>query len=95
MDRRRKRIYHKERRSEKWKKLDKKFKQEVKSAKSNFYKNMIADLRTKNPSQWYSSLKRISGYDQKSEKSIILDINHQTDQEQAETIADFFFFNTK
>ena len=90
MDRRRKRIYHKERRSEKWKKLDKIFKQEVKSAKSNFYKNMIADLKTKNPSQWYSSLKRISGYDQKSEKPIIQDINHQTDQEQAETIADFF-----
>ena len=90
MDRRRKRIYHKERRSEKWKKLDKLFKKEVKSAKVSFYRNMIADLRTKNPSQWYSSLKRISGYDQRSEKPIIQNINQQSDQDQAETIADYF-----
>ena len=65
-------MYHKQRRSEKWKILDRNFKTEVKSAKENFYTNMIADLRTKNPSKWYSSLKRISAYDQKSEKVVIL-----------------------
>ena len=90
MDRRRKRIFRKQRRSEKWKILDKNFKDEVKSAKENFYKNMIADLRRKNPSQWYSSLKRISGFDQKSEKVIISEINQKTDQEQVEAIADYF-----
>ena len=90
MDRKRKRIYRKERRSEKWKMLDKNFKKEVKSSKEIFYKNMIADLRRKNPSQWYSSLKRISGFDQKSEKIVISEINHKTDQEQVEVIADFF-----
>ena len=65
MDRKRKRIYNRERRSEKSLKMNKIFKNEVKSAKSNCYKNMIADLRTKKPSQWYSSLKRISGFDKK------------------------------
>ena len=90
LDRRRKRIYHKERRSEKWRKLDKNFKQEVKSSKENFYSNMIADLRNKKPSQWYSSLKRISGYDQKSENVVIEEINQHTDQQQAEKIADYF-----
>ena len=52
LDRRRKRVYHKQRRSEKWKILERNFKTEVKSAKENFYTNMIADLRTKNPSKW-------------------------------------------
>ena len=35
---------------------------------------MISDLRKKNPSQWYSSLKRITGYDNKAEKVIIAEI---------------------
>jgi hypothetical protein len=89
-DRRRKRVYHKQRRSEKWKILDRNFKTEVKSAKENFYTNIIADLRTKNPSKWYSSLKRISPYDQKSGKVVIQEINHQDDQQQADNIADYF-----
>ena len=90
LDRRRKRIYHKERRSEKWRNLDKIFKKQVKSAKEMFYRNTIADLRNKNPSQWYSSLKRISGHDQKSEKVIISEIFDQTDEQQAEAIAEYF-----
>ena len=71
LDRKRKRIYNTERCSEKWFKLNKIFKQEVKCGKSTFNKTMIADLRKKKPSQWYSSLKRISGFDQKSEKVVI------------------------
>ena len=90
LDRKRKRIYRTERCSEKWKNLNKFFKKEVKSAKSSFYRNTIADLKDKNPSQWYSSLKRISGYDQKSEKVIISEIFDKTDQEQAELIAQYF-----
>ena len=38
LDRKRKRIYRKERRSSNWQKLDKIFKKEVKMAKANFYK---------------------------------------------------------
>ena len=62
----------------------------MKLSKASFYKNMIADLKTKKPSQWYSSLKRLSGFDQKSEKIIISEINQQSDQEQAESIASYF-----
>ena len=90
IDRKRKRIYNKERKSEKSSRFDKIFKEEVKLAKTNFYKNMIADLRKKKPSQWYSSLKRISGYDKKSEKVVIEEINHLPDDQQAEKIADLF-----
>ena len=70
--------------------MDTNFKKEVKSSKENFYTNMIADLRTKNPSQWYSSLKRITGFEKKSEKVIISEINQKSDQEQVEAIADYF-----
>ena len=45
IDRKRKRVYHKERRSEKWAKLNKLFKKEMKSAKTNFYKEKIAELK--------------------------------------------------
>ena len=47
LDRRRKRIYRKERRSEKWENMNKLFQKEMKSAKSNFYKNTVADLKKK------------------------------------------------
>ena len=90
LDRKRKRIYHKERRSDKWKQFDNIFKAEVKSAKAQFYKKTVAELKQKNPGQWYSSLKRITSFDQRSEKINIDEISHLPDQEQAEIIAQKF-----
>ena len=90
LDRRRKRLYHKERRSEKWKIMNKMFKKEVKSAKAKFYQKTVADLKTKNPGQWYSCLKRITSHDQKGEKINIDEISHLPVQSQAEIIADKF-----
>ena len=84
-------MYHKHRRSEKWKILDKLFKKEAKSAKLNFYKNKVAELKTKNPSQWYSCLKNISSHDQhKNEEPNVGEIRHLSDQEQVELIANQF-----
>ena len=88
LDRRRKRLYHKERRSEKWKIMNKMFKKEVKSAKAKFYQKTVADLKTKNPGQWYSCLKRITSYDPKDDQINIDEISHFSDQDQAEKIAD-------
>ena len=91
LDRRRKRIYHKERKSEKWKNLDKIFKKEAKSAKSQFYKNTVADLKQKKPGQWYSCLKKMTSHDQlKTEQSHVDEIRHLSDQEQVEIIANQF-----
>ena len=90
LDRQRKRIYHKERRSEKWKQLNKLFKKEVKNAKSHFYKKFISELKTKKPGQWYSCLKRLTSFDRKGEQTNISDISHLPDQEQPEIIADKF-----
>ena len=91
LDRKRKRIYHKERRSEKWSKLNKAFKKEVKAAKASFYAERVADLKNKKPGQWYSCLKRITSYDQQKCQSVhVEEISHLTDQEQAESIAQKF-----
>ena len=90
MDRRRRRIFHKQRRSEKWKSLNKLFKEEVKSAKAQFYKKTIADLKMKSPGQWYSALKKMTSKDQMSQQINIDEISHLPDQEQAEIIADKF-----
>ena len=91
LDRRRKRIYHKERKSEKWKNLDKIFKKEAKLAKSQFYKNTVADLKQKKPGQWYSCLKKMTSHDQlKTEQSHVDEIRHLSDQEQVEIIANQF-----
>ena len=90
MDRRRKRIFQTERRSEKWKKMNKLFQKEAKRVKAQFYKNTIADLKQKNPGQWYSCLKRITSHHQMNQQINIEEISNLPDQGQAEIIADKF-----
>ena len=91
LDRERKREYQKNRKSERWQRMNRDFKQHVKVAKQDFYKTMTKDLLSKNTSQWYSSLKRMTNFDQeKFQKLIIPDINHLSDKEQALKLADKF-----
>ena len=88
LDRQRKRVYHKERKSIKWKKLDNVFRKQSKCAKSEFYKKNVAELKLKKPGQWYSSLKKMSSHDQqKTEQPNVEEIRHLSDQDQAEQIA--------
>lgn len=85
------REYSKNRRSEKWKDLDVKYKKEVSSAKKNYYENIIKDLKISKPGQWHSKLKRLCSYDQKKAEPIIVEsIKHLSDEQQAEVIADKF-----
>ena len=85
------REYHKNRRSVKWRELNKRYKNEVSKAKRNYYKDVIKDLKTSKSSQWYSKLKRLCSYDQQKSDPIIVDsIKHLSDEEQAEAIADKF-----
>ena len=52
---------------------------------------MIDDVMEAKSSQWYSKLKRITNFDQtKTEVTEVNEINHLTDQEQDEAIADSF-----
>ena len=53
MDRRRKREYYKNRKSDKWHILDKVFKTNVKTAKKEFYKKMMSDLTSKTTSKLF------------------------------------------
>ena len=61
----------------------------LKSKKSIFYKNMVENVKESDPRRWYSTLKRISNFDSdRSEELQVAEINHLTDEEQAEAIAD-------
>ena len=52
---------------------------------------MVRQVREANPSQWYSILKRISNFDQEKSKELhISEINHLSDQDQAEAFANSF-----
>ena len=83
------RIFWKERRSERWKIINKKFQKMIKDAKQTFNTEMVEELKVTNPGRWYSQLKRMCSYDEgKSEKLIVPEICHLSDQEQAEIIAD-------
>ena len=70
--------------------MNKQFKNEVKHEKAKFYKTKIQDLKQKKPGQWYSWLKRVSTNDQTRDQMNIDDINHLSDIEQAEVIAEKF-----
>ena len=52
---------------------------------------MVEQLKDKNPSQWYTQLKRMSSYDQgRSDQITVDEIDHLSDRDQAEAIADHF-----
>ena len=85
------REYHKNRRSIKWRDLNKRYKKAVAQAKKDFYRNIIRDLKTSKIGQWYSKLKRLCSYDQKKSEPVVVEsIKHLSEQEQAEKIADKF-----
>ena len=56
LDRQRKRIFRKERRSENWKMVNKLFKKEMKTSKAQFYQKSIANLKLAKPGKWFACL---------------------------------------
>ena len=62
---------------------------ELKSAKANFYKQSVAELKQKKAGDWFRCLKKITSADQiRDEQPTVQEINHLSDQEQAEAIAE-------
>ena len=51
---------------------------------------MVSDLKQKNPNKWYSAVKRMAAYENKAEEIIVEEINHLSNQEQCDLIADDF-----
>ena len=89
LDRRRRREYHKNRRSDKYFQLCRLYEAKKSKAKKSYKKNMLDDIKQAKPGEWYSKLKRITRFDQgKSELLQVDEISHLDDQEQAERIAD-------
>ena len=67
------------------------YEEKCEAARTAYYTNIVSDLKTSNPGQWYSKLKRMSSYDQlKCEQVNVEDISDFTDIEQAEIIAENF-----
>ena len=61
------------------------------TAKSNYYTNIVSDLKTSNPGQWLSKLKRMSSNDQaKSENVHVEEIMDLSQKEQGNKIANNF-----
>ena len=91
LQRKKSRIFRKNRNSEKYKKLRKLYDTEVIKAKKEFKKKSIDDVLTAKSAQWYRKLKRITNYAQdKSDKIEVDEISHLSEQSQAEAIADSF-----
>lgn len=90
-DRLLKREYRKHKRSSKWKRLNEKYIQICEKAKSDYCENIVTDLKTSNPSQWYSKVKRMSSYSQQKDVDAeVQDLVGQSVPVQAEKIADQF-----
>ena len=81
------RVYRKQRKSLKWKTLEKKFQAMKTKAKKSFYLRMVNDMIEKDQNQWYLQLKRLTNKG-KTKDLVVDEISHLSDKEQADTIAD-------
>ena len=91
ISRRKRREFSKHRKSPKWKTLNKIFEEKCELARKSYYENIVGDLKTSNPGQWHSKLKRMTSYDHMKANEVIVDsISHLSDKEQVELIADNF-----
>ena len=67
------------------------FQTKCEESKAKYYEEIVSDLKTSNPGQWYSKLKRMSSYDQhKEDITIVEELVNLPVKDQAEKIADNF-----
>ena len=83
-----KREFCKNKKSAKWIHLKNTFEEKCKKAKEKYYNNIVHDLKTSNPSKWYSKVKRMAGVDEQKSSEILIDeLGGLSNKEQAESIA--------
>ena len=91
LDRQRKREYNRNKKSKKWRFLNMQFEEKSKDEKVSYYENMVEDLKTSNPGQWYSKIKRMSQLDPTKLDHVSVDeLNNLSDAAQAKAIAENF-----
>ena len=91
LDRQQKREYNKHKKSKKWLKLNKLFLERTEHLKASYYSNMVEDLKTSNPGQWYSKVKRMASIDPtQDDKICVQDLMNISSDQQVEKIAEEF-----
>ena len=85
------REFYKNQKSEKWVKLKEKYLLKCASEKEKYYNNIVSDLKSSNPSKWYSKVKRMAGQDlPQSQENCIEELLGFSSKEQAEVIASHY-----
>ena len=64
------REFYKHRKSDKWKKLKRKFKTLKKKTLRKFYSNFVDELKETNPSKWYQMAKKIGAVNQSEQDDL-------------------------
>ena len=91
LNKKKKMLFHKSRKSKSWVRLNTKYKKGVLKAKQSFYERNIKKFRQTKPHQWYSTLKYLSNFDQiKREDPTVENIKHLSDKEQTALIVEKF-----
>ena len=90
LDRQRKREFFKHYKSEKWHHLNKKYVELLKHKKMSYSKNIVNDLKTSKPSQWYSKIKRMTNHNREIENFYIEEFSGLESKEQANKFVQFY-----
>ena len=89
--RRKQREFLKNRKSSKWRNLDRRFKKLKRSSIKNFYSKFVSDLKQSDPGKWYQMAKRLGSVDQMTDGQIqVNELADYSDQESANKIAEHF-----
>ena len=77
--------------SQKWVNLNEKYLCQIKKAKVSYSKKIVGDLKTSNPSQWYSKIKRMSNMNRDGDDQFYIEeLSELSAQAQADTLAGFY-----
>ena len=91
LDRKRKREFFKNHKSEKWKLFHEKYILSIKKAKVFYSQNIVKDSKSSKPGQWNSKVKCMANINNKIDTQVYIDeFLHKDDQTQADTFVDFF-----
>ena len=83
-----KKEYFRNKKSEKWTKLNQEYVERCLLEKEKYYQNIVEDLKTSNPSKWYSKVKRMCGQSDSNKVISVDELIGLSDQEQSERIAE-------
>ena len=91
LDRRCKREFFKHQKSKKWILLRQQFEQKCLKAMEDYYENTVEDLKSSNPNQWYSKVKRMGGLAGSQTTTINVEaLDGMANSDQAEKIAQHY-----